>query len=123
MVDHATRIPLQRFNVKSEVQTANHAKYAKAKGVEWTTTFTRRENQSSLPIRSAFACFAVQLLGGQVLFSPPAWGWSAMCVARTGETHCPTLFAARLLRGTRGHGCPCSGPADVITSDRNWRID
>jgi len=46
------------LNVKPAVQTAKYAKYAKEKGVEWTTTFTRWENLSSLLIRSAFAWFA-----------------------------------------------------------------
>src|SRR6266487_3805957 len=46
------------FILKPTVQTAKHAKYAERKGGEWTRTFTRWENPSSLPLLPAFAGFA-----------------------------------------------------------------
>ena len=46
------------INLKSEIQTAKNAKYAKWKGIEPKMQFSRWVNRSFTPIRSVFAWFA-----------------------------------------------------------------
>ncbi len=98
----------KRITLKPAVQTANYAKYAKGKRVEWTKAFTRWMNRSSIPIRSAFAwfaCFAVPSAFSRIISEK--WGAHAPRVSCSARS--PNTGDVQVMRWRKSSGFPSVG--------------